>query len=367
MSEPTAETIVITGLGALSPVGANAEQTCAAIRAGMAAFKQHAYYECIPDTTQQNDEPTCYTASVPVIDPYLDGPERLLQLALPALHELIDNVQFNLQDACASGLFLALPQGDEVVNSWQLDTWFIPQLCQRLSLADFKTTKINQEGRSGVFSLVADAIEALQTGQLDYCIVGGVDSWLIAKRMALLDADWRFKSERNVDGFIPGEAAVMLMLETAAHAQARGAPALTRIGAVGFGMEPETLYSDQVSTGQGLADALNGALQSPTTQHFLESVYCDLNGESYSAFEWGLMLARLGPTLEHIKKLIHPAENCGDVGAASGGLLLACASKAFQHGHPIGHEALLWTASDTGKRSAISLAAPSNNPQGVNI
>ena len=67
------------------------------------------------------------------------------------------------------------------------------------------------------------------------------------------------------------------------------------------------------------------------------------------------MQTRLGTTFEHVKKLIHPAENCGDVGAASGGLLLACASMAFKQGYHMGDEALLWTASDTGKRVALIL------------
>ena len=356
MSDPKVNDIVVTAMGAISPVGGNAEQTCAAIHANIAAIKEHAYYTCIAKD-QYDDELSLNASSVPFIDPYLDGAERLLQLAIPALLELFGNTLLDKQNTDNAGLLLALPQSDESTNDWQLQRTFIPQLCHRLELANFKTSNINQEGHTGMFSLIGDAIEQLQSGQLDYCIVGGVDSWLFEKRLVLLDKTWRLKSGRNIDGFIPGEAAVMLLLETASHASTANRPILSQISGLGGGTEIENIDSDKNSSGEGLAEAITNTLQySSVDQHF-ESVYCDLNGESYRGFEWGLMQARLGTRFENIKQLIHPAENCGDVGAAIGGLLIASASTAFQHGYNKSGHALLWTASDSGQRMALHLQA----------
>ncbi|MBE9564448.1 MAG: hypothetical protein IMF17_04315 [Proteobacteria bacterium] len=158
-----------------------------------------------------------------------------------------------------------------------------------------------------------------------------------------------------MDGFIPGEASIMLVLETESHAKSRGTQALSRITAFADGMEPEPYSSQKTSTGSGLSDAINGILQQTDPGKSFESAYCSLNGESYYAFEWGIQLTRLNKVFEKMKDLIHPAENCGDIGAATGGLLIACASKAFQHGYNVGEESLLWTAADNGQRMALCL------------
>lgn len=355
MPEQNQNTIVISALGMLSPIGGNAEQTCAAIRASISSFNEHPFYECICDNQQEEEGTICFTSRVPHLEPETYAEERLLQLATPALQELISKSCFSLQKSAKSGLLLALPQPDKVTKYWQLDSYFATQLCQRAGLGKFKLTDVNQEGRSAMFSLVNDAISYLQSEKLDYCIVGGVDSWLDSTRLENLDNDWRVKSQRNVDGFIPGEAAVMLMLETQNHARSRGISALSTISAIGFGYETQSFHTECDSSGEGMAKAIETVMQSKPANHFYESVYCDLNGESYSAYEWGLMQARLGKVFEKVKKLIHPAENCGDVGVASGGLLLACASMALKKGYNQGNDALLLATSDTGTRAALTL------------
>ncbi|MDH5180269.1 MAG: hypothetical protein OEZ39_08120 [Gammaproteobacteria bacterium] len=349
------EEIAITALGVISPVGANAEMTCACIRAGLMHITRHEHYECLPMETEQDEPLPLFASFVPTLEPYLDGPERLYQLCIPALSDLFNNGRFNQLDTNRGGLFLALPQLDDVVREWHLEADFISELCQRMGLPGFRASKIDQTGRAGVFSLIAEAGKLLTGGELDYCIVGGVDSWLVDQRLGLMDEAWRIKSDRNVDGFIPGEAAAMLLLETVDHARQRGIPVLSCIGAIGSGTEPETINSNTESSGEGLATAISTILEMQTENRSFDAVYCDLNGESYSAFEWGLMLSRLGDSFADIKQLIHPAENCGDIGAASGGLLLACASKAFEKGYNQGNAALLWTASDGGQRMALTL------------
>lgn len=354
-TEQIANGIAITGLGAISPVGANAEQTCSSIRAGIARITEHAYYECTPQDPEWDEELPLYAGSVEIIDPFLDGPERLFQLAIPAITDLMANSKMKRGDLQAGGLFLSLPQADTAVKPWRLEQHFIPELCRRTGLEGFRLTKTNQSGRAGMFTLVAEAIKLLNAGGIDHCIVGGVESYLLEDRLDLLDKAGRIKSDRNVDGFVPGEAAVMVLLETPEHAKQRGVPVNAIIAEPGFGHEPETIHSDQASTGLGLTAALEGLLQTKPDDYGFPWVYCDLNGESYYVFEWGSIITRLAAPFSNLKKLIHPADCVGDVGAATGGLLLACATKAFQWGYNIADEALLWTASDSGDRAALTL------------
>lgn len=344
--------IVITALGALTPVGANAEQSAAAIAAGINRIEEHAYYECTPEDPDWDEPLPLYACAVPTLDPFADGAERLLDLALPAFTEIVGKAKFKRRDLERTGLMLALPSPEVGIHALNLPAQFVPALCQRAGTSTFALWKTTQTGRTGVFTLLRSAITKLQAGDIDACIVGGVDSHLLEDRLTALDAAARLRSLRSVDGFIPGEAAAFVLLETADHARARGQPILAILGSLGEGTEPEPLTSPKQSTGQGLTQALTQALShapNPAT------VYASLNGESYFAFEWGVTLARLHESLQTAQDLVHPADSVGEIGAASGALLLVCASAALYQQPPNSAPSLLWTAGDGDHRMALGL------------
>ena len=347
--------IVITSMGALTPVGATAKQSCAAIHAGIARISEHAYYECTPHDPEWDEGLPLYSSSVPTIDPFLEGFDRLVELAIPALSETVENAQLKRSDIANCGLYMSLPQSDAATHNIGMATNFLPEICKRTGLSSFKVMNVNQTGRTGMFEHIFEIIDLLESQELDYCIVGGVDSYLFEDRLDLYDEAWRLKSERNVDGFIPGEAAVMLMLETEAHARSRGVTPISKISAVAHSQEPETVISKRNSSGSGLTEAINGVLQQGNQPSEFNSVFCSLNGESYYAFEWGIQLSRLSHVFTNMSSINHPAENCGDVGSATGGLLLVCASNAFQQGYDTGSQSLLWASADSGQRIALSL------------
>jgi 3-oxoacyl-[acyl-carrier-protein] synthase-1 len=251
---------------------------------------------------------------------------------------------------------LALPPIDKATRAMNLASVMVPELCKRTGLTTLKLWKTSQTGNTGVFKLLQSASQKLQDGDVEYCIVGGVDSYLLEERLEFYDAAWRLRSGRNVDGFIPGEAAAMLMLETAQHAKSRGAPILARIGSTGEGMESQAIHDDKHSTGVGLTQAIESVIQTGECAQGLDTVYCSLNGESYFAFEWGVVLTRLGETLAQMKNLVHPADCVGDVGAATGALLLACAASDIMN-NTESSPSLLWCSSDSGQRIALSLLA----------
>ncbi len=345
--------IVITGMAAISAVGLDVEQTCASIRAGISSFSDHPdYYPEAPNPSLDESE-LAVTASVPVIDPLLSNSDRLMELIIPSLTSLISETKLKSEQFHTGGLFLALPQQDEAVNSWSLESTFIAQLYKRTGLNVFKVDKINQLGNAGMFTHIVEAISLLHSGELDFCIIGGVDSYLLDDRMACLDNSWRLKSARNVDGYIPGEAASILLLETADHARLRNCNGLATILSSESSKESQTISSDKNSSGTGLCEAIEKALNKRNNKSNIQWVLCDLNGESYRSFEWGLVLTRLNALLSEIKEVSHPADCLGDIGAATGGILIASAVQALKSGYNIADEALLWTASDDGHRAAL--------------
>ena len=146
----------------------------------------------------------------------------------------------------------------------------------------------------------------------------------------------------------------MLMLETESHAKARGAQILAKITSIAEGLEPDVISSEKTSSGSGLTQAIRGILDNNSNTSF-ESVYCSLNGESYYAFEWGIQVTRLNTVFDKLTSLEHPAEYVGDIGAATGGLLIASAANALQTGLNESNRALLWSSADNEQRMALCL------------
>lgn len=343
--------IVITAMAAVTAVGGNVEQSTAAINAGITPFVEHCYYECTPDDPEWDEDLPAYVAAVPFIEFHIDNHERFSQLIIPALKELFAQSNIKRQELAATGLLVALPAPDSGVQKLPIDDQWLAKILRQMGLVGLKNARTNRDAHVGVFTLVNEAMALLQSGQLEQCIVGGVDSYLLQSRMAHFDKLWRLKSSRNVDGFIPGEAATMLMLETQEHALARGAEVLASIDGVGFGVEPNNYDSEKASSGKGLTDAIRATLIDVSSNTNIGVIGCDFNGESYASQELGLISTRLGDRFDANTEISHPADCCGDVGAASGGLLMVSAVERIRQSDT--ENILLTTANDDGRRSAL--------------
>jgi len=347
--------LVVTGIGAVSPVGNDVTESCASERAEICGFAEHPYFNPItPDPKWDPKEP--FTAALqPAIDHRLQAPERLLHLAGAALRNLVKRARLKRGDLDRTALMFALPRGDEVVARWRLEHDFAPELLRRMGWSDCHVAAVEQSGHVGVFRLVAEAQRLLAEGQFRSAVIVGVDSYHSIARLRLLDGMYRLRSERAPDGFLPGEAAAAVLVE------AKGANRLplAALGTPGFGEEPRPLEATPKlsSSANGLADAISAAVDDPTS--WPPWIFSDLNGESYRAFEWALLATRHANQVETMLPLEHPAECFGDVGAASGGMLLACAVHGFARGYAPAKKALLWTASDDTNRAALQIEAPS--------
>jgi 3-oxoacyl-[acyl-carrier-protein] synthase-1 len=359
MNQPDNQTIVVTGSAVISPVGLDAQQACASIRAGITRFAEHPYYLCAGLDPEWDEEEPLMASLVPSIDPYLDGPERLFSLILPPLTQIISDAKLKRKELRTGAFLLALPQPDKVMKGWSLEKKFIPGLSKRAGLDPFKLSKTRQTGHTGMFSLIEEAIAMLISGEVEFCIVAGVDSYLLEERLEFLDQSWRIKSGKNVDGYIPGEAASMILLERADRAKARNRSGQAAISSCGTGKESQSMTGDQHSSGAGLSEAIEKAVKQNEKKE-IRWVICDLNGESYRSFEWGVVQTRMNKTFSELKTLTHPADCIGDVGAATGGVLISYAVQAFKRGYHVSDQALLWTASDDGLRAALCISRHTN-------
>lgn len=358
---PTA--LCVTAVEAMTPLGFDAEQSCAAVRAGVNRFAEHPFHVCLTADPENPVGEPLIASLLSELDPELLGRERLLALAVPTCKALLAQSGIKRADLARGGLLLSLPEaapGPAANDAPDLPA----DLCKRLGIPAFKVMKACRLGHTGMASSVHEASKLLAAGEIEFCLVVGLETHHDPERLDRLDETWRIKSERNADGYTPGEAAVALLLETAAKAAARKAKPLGILTAFGFGKEGRPFASELLSTGEGLSKALEPALSHPFMAKTASAnpaaisrwVLCDLNGESYRAAEWGIVLTRLGDKLEPVV-LTHPADCLGDVGAASGGMLIAYALHAFHRGYAPAGDALIWNASDNGARSALVVSA----------
>jgi 3-oxoacyl-[acyl-carrier-protein] synthase-1 len=352
--------LAVTGHYAISPVGLDGEGTCAALRAGISRVSECDLYQPMPTGPEAAEDETLKAALVPDLDTDVDGLDRLVSLALGALRGLIDRAQLARAELPRTGLLVALPAPDAATSSWKLAQTFMPALLARAGIRGLAGTQlaVDQSGHTGVLSLIGRAAALLAAGTVDQCIVLGVDSYIDLDRLHALDIAYRLKSQRGLDGFIPGEASVALLLERTVPRTPTRRRSLARLTLPRLATEPQPLTGDRASTGAGLATALEGALCELLEPRPPGWVLCDLNGESYRAFEWGLVRVRLAAQLADRIVVQHPADCIGDTGAACGGLLIACATQAFVRKYAREPVATIWTASDGGSRAAMLVFPP---------
>ncbi len=349
--------MVLTGFELVTPVGDDATQTCASVRAGIARLSQLPSFAPTTRDPGWDPEEPLVAASIPGLAPASSLRARLVELALRALRALPAQAHMTRAGLRDAALLVALPLVDPAVQTADLQQRFLPDLVAAAGLPEPPLARVRTGGHAAVFELLSEAERILTDEQAASVILLAVDSYLVPERLAWLDQAWRLRSERNVDGFIPGEAGGALLLEPQAAVRRRGALEAAVISAVARADEPNPITSDAQSTGRALGDAITRVVQGSSAAGPCAWVLCDLNGESYRAYEWGLAVARLPERLGSVGRLIHPADCIGDVGAASGAVLLGLAATGFARGYAPAGEALLWTASDGPARAAVRVEA----------
>jgi 3-oxoacyl-[acyl-carrier-protein] synthase I len=349
--------LVVTALGMVSPVGVNATQTFTSVRAEICRKRERPdLHICLAEEAEfETGEPLVASAITHLDTRYRDEnrpTEWLAYMAAEAFFELRQEAHLPRGDEGAAGLFLSLPAPHGAWGTDMLDR-FGYHFHNWAEEDPFPHEQYERIGHSGALKLCEDACRLLDAGTIRYAVVGGVDSYLFPPRLSALDREYRIWSERNHDGFCPGEAAAFFLVEAASQARARGLrPWLALKQAAGATCN---LAPNQPNTGAVLADVLGKVIPPAPPSPLL---VCDLNGETDRMKEWGFALSRLGPKLKTPFALEHPARCLGDIGAASGAALVVLAARYLQTKHQELGSALVWAASDGGDRRAVLFDRP---------
>ena len=341
--------VYVAGIGMITPVGANAEMTAAFVRCGRSAHRETEYYDddfnkvrmaTVPDEALEN----CLDEALLKGD-MTARQARMLQMAKLAMSDILPK----LPKGEKVPLFLAGPE-QTGANDKPLNTEFIDNLAlQTGSNLDLESCRITSMGRAGGLNVIKLAFRFFESTDARFVLVGGVDSFYDKDTLDHFAAEKRLLCGDAMDGFIPGEGAAFLLLTN--EMSSNNAAGLPCIYEPGVGTENGHLYSEKTYTGDGLSTAVTMAIGNAEAPK-VRTIYSSMNGESFFAKEYGVALLRNSDAIDDKMKLEHPADCYGDLGAASGAVLL-CLTAMNITKYKDRSPCLIYCSSDREYRSAV--------------
>ncbi len=256
--------VVITAVGAVTPLGLTAAESWAAAKAGVCGIKPITLYDTSKMKAKLAGEVTDFDPLVCMDKKEVKRSDRFVQFALAAAKEAAANARldFTAEDpyrcgvifSCGIGGMATIQQnvlrGDQLSYD-RISPFFIPmsianmaagQIAISLGIRGMVSCPVT--ACAGGTNALGDAMRQIRDGYLDLAICGGSEAAIIeigvggfTVMQALstaedpLRASIPFDRERN--GFVMGEGAAALVLESLEHAQARGAAILAEV--VGYG------------------------------------------------------------------------------------------------------------------------------------
>ena len=343
------EKIVVTSIKVKTPIADELELNAAALRAGISAYEEfQGYY---PLTANVDDESSpCLAAFDSQIEE--QGWERLVHLIEKTFLLFVAETGYSRKQFERGAIWFALPESDKVVQGFGLQEKLLPHLINRFALPSGCEFRSVQQGVSGVAQLMSEAQQALSENQFDFVIIVAIDSWMLDGRINLYDQQWRIKSDRNPTGFVPGEGAGLMLLETQTAAKARNQTPLLEVLGASVVQEANPITDDKSSSGVGLSQAIETAVAGGINNP-IKYLFSDLNGEGYRAFEWAVVHARLARLFDQNLTHVYPAETFGNLGAVGLVMSLGCFSESLEKKYAPDSNALLIVGNDAGQRAAL--------------
>jgi 3-oxoacyl-(acyl-carrier-protein) synthase len=277
--------IVVTGIGLVSPYGAGAPAFFEGIRAGRAALKP----------IESFDVSGCrctFGGQVPALDlrafddsgVFRRAP-RATQYALMATDEALRGAGETRSswDPERVGVFLGTYRAMTEVSEqiWakliKSEPRFVPALLFQETVTNAVASAISirwgfkgtnyaiSSGNASGYQVLQLAVQALRGGRADAVVAGAFDLFTEANQHDMDDLDMLSPSntsrpfDRRRDGFVMGEGAGVVVLETLDRARARGATVLAEIAGVGLAHDAHGFGSHHPD-GRGLAAAVRQAL-----------------------------------------------------------------------------------------------------------
>jgi 3-oxoacyl-[acyl-carrier-protein] synthase-1 len=331
----------ICGMGTVTSLGRTTEETATAYEQGRRCFQE-------TPVVGLDGQRLIASLAMP-FTPAFTGLTRAMALARPALAECLGQVRDMARRRTALLLCLPFVPPEEVHAAGS-------ELLASIASSLATTHRISvsallpfEMGHAACFVALRRAAEFLAGDVADQCVVGGVQSIGEQAILERLDLQDQVRSARVPDGPVPGEAAAFLCLRRAEDEP--GVPLVQ-----GFSYAHERAPGS--TPGPGMIGTIAGAFAmwsgDPNAVAFLAA---DLGGTDEHARSAALADLRIAWPGRELPALLHPADQLGDIGAASAPLLLGLAARRLMS-LPRGLAGMVLCSSPNTLRGATIVTRP---------
>ena len=285
--------VVVTGLGCVSPVGNNVKDTWQALLAGKSGAAPITAFDASAHKTK-------FAAEVKGFDPVaLFGTrdarkmDRFTQLATAAVLEAIEHANFKIDESNRDRVGILIGTGIGGIGTL-LEQYDILRTRGPERVSPFLIPMMISDGAAGNIAIrvgargpnmslatacasgtnsLGEAAEMIRRGSADVMIAGASEASILAIAMAGMNVMTALSTrnddpqkasrpfDKNRDGFLMGEGAGILILESLEYAQARGAKILCEF--TGYGTTDDAHHiSAPAEDGAGAANSMRLALES---------------------------------------------------------------------------------------------------------
>lgn len=341
----THEPVHLVALGARTCLGMRASTSAAAVSARMSRLAEHSYY------VDGTGAPIVTAADPRLAD--LPLGQRLRVLVVSALDDLL--AASPLLGQRRLPVLLALPPARPGVPG-EVEA-LVRQACSDRLGPFAEVEAISRAGHTAGLIALERAHQRLAAGREALCLVLAVDSYLDIDTLEWMESGRLLHAPGTHSAFIPGEAASACLLATEAARRELGLPSWALVRAAAVRREDRCPEPDAARAGAALGEALRSVLTAapPAAR---QDIYCDLNGQRHRAEEYAFAALRVRDLLHEPGRFSAPATSWGDVGAATGVLLITLAAVRAARGRARSEDALVWCASDATERAAVLLHTP---------
>lgn len=335
----SSQPVAILASGMVTGVGLTSASTCAAIRCAVSNFTETRFMD--------KGGEWIIGAQVPLEEPWR-GRTKLMKMVAPSIKECLASL--NGTAPAKVPLFLCVAEPERPGRLEGLDQTFLMEVQIELGVQFHPESKIISEGKVGGATALALTRQWLQDRRGDYCLIAGVDNYLVAGTLAAYEEQSRLLTSLNHDGFIPGEAGAAILVGLPNKARSTSIHCL----GVGQGHEQATVLSEQPLKADGLVFAIKEALaDAGCSMGDLDFRITDLSGEQYGFKEASLALTRILRVRKERFDIWHPADCVGEVGAAIMPVMLGVLLAATRKKYSLGSMVLCHGAKDSGERVAV--------------
>lgn len=355
--------VVVTGLGAVTPIGNNVEDFWNSIREGKVGIGPITAF----DTTDYKAKLAAEVKDFDAKD-YMDFKaakrmERFSQFAVAAAREAFEDSGLDMEkeDVFRAGVIIGSGVGSlrEIEDSMvriekkgpsRVNPLMVPRMISNMAAGNVsiqlgfrgKCTNVVTACATGT-NCIGDAFRAIQYGDADMIAAGGTESCIcptgVAGFTALtalslsddpLRASIPFDKDRN--GFVMGEGAGIVILEELEHAKARGAHIYAELA--GYGATGDAYHiTSPIEDGSGAAKAMELAMEEAGAAP-MDIDYINAHGTGThhnDLFETRAIKSALGEAAEHV--IVNSTKSMiGHLLGAAGGVEFIVCVKSIENG-----------------------------------